>query len=207
MRNNNEWQLLINRLGIMCIVILILAFIFEINDVHATEEQVVEYNQSKITKSINLVSDLLLEQLELLRTHLIVENNLIVEDNSISVTDYELEILHRITEAESQGEGVMGKMMVASVILNRVSSDDFKNDIESVVFREINGYYQFSPIMDGRYWSVEITDETILAVDSVLIGEFVYNEALFFNNKNLTNSWASNNREFLETWNNHTFYK
>ena len=84
------------------------------------------------------------------------------------VTKEEREILERIVEAEATGGTVAQKMNVASCILARVESDNWPNDIKSVVFDHYNGVWQFSPLGDGRYYTVPITDGTRHAVESVL---------------------------------------
>lgn len=72
----------------------------------------------------------------------------------------EYEILCRIVEAEATGGTIEQKRNVASCILARVGSSEFPNSIEEVVFQA----KQFSPISDGRYYTVEITDSTREAV-------------------------------------------
>lgn len=90
--------------------------------------------------------------------------------------DWELSILCQIVEAEVTGtfedvltyqEAYECKIRVAQVILNRVESPDFPNDIENVVFEK----YAFSPIVDGRYWEVPVTDITRRACEDALLRE------------------------------------
>lgn len=96
------------------------------------------------------------------------------------ITEEDKEILLRIVEAEATCEDVKGRMLVANVILNRVLCKGFPNSIKEVVFQENGGVYQFSPIKDGRYWKVNISDRTIEAVERVLVGEDESCGALFF---------------------------
>lgn len=90
--------------------------------------------------------------------------------------DWEFSIMCQIVEAEVTGtfEGVLSyqeayecKIRVAQVILNRIESPDFPNDIENVVFEK----YAFSPIVDGRYWEVSVTDITKKACEDALLRE------------------------------------
>lgn len=89
------------------------------------------------------------------------------EKNVYEISDNEREILYRITEAEVTGEGsesyLEAKKNVASCVLVRLENG-WANSIEGVVFQK----KQFSPISDGRYWEVEITQQTRDAVDWVL---------------------------------------
>lgn len=73
------------------------------------------------------------------------------------------EILCRIVEAEATGGTIEQKMNVASCVLARVASPDWPDTIEGVVFQP----KQFSPISDGRYYTVTITEETREAVELV----------------------------------------
>lgn len=99
----------------------------------------------------------------------------------ISLTNKEKDILLRIVEAEAGGEDLRGRMLVANVVLNRVNCEtEFPDNVEQVVFDCSNGVYQFSPILDGRYWEVEISEQTREAVSRVLAGEDSSQGALYF---------------------------
>lgn len=84
------------------------------------------------------------------------------------VTSEEREILERIVEAEATGGNIEQKMNVASCILARMESPKWANTIEGVVFEHYGNIWQFTPISDGRYYTVTITDSTRQAVDKVL---------------------------------------
>lgn len=78
----------------------------------------------------------------------------------------EFENFVRVVEAEVTGtdpapgvtleEAYDSKLRVAQVILNRVESDQFPNTVNDVIFQ----YGAFSPLLDGRYWEVEICTMT-----------------------------------------------
>ncbi|MBP5596062.1 MAG: cell wall hydrolase [Pseudobutyrivibrio sp.] len=80
------------------------------------------------------------------------------------VTDKARDILYRITEAEATGGNIEQKKNVASCVLARVKAPQWPNTIEGVVFQK----QQFTPIWDGRYYTVTITQSTREAVDWVL---------------------------------------
>ena len=92
----------------------------------------------------------------------------------LNITNNEKEILCRIVEAEVTGTGASFgtsdevvrtcKFRIARVIINRVLSPEFPNSVEGVVFQK----NQFSPLIDGRYYKVNITDLTREAVDMAL---------------------------------------
>ena len=84
----------------------------------------------------------------------------------VSTADYEA--LLRIVEAEAGCEDENGKLLVANVVLNRVKSDKFPDTIEEVILQQENGTTQFSPVANGKFYSVEISDETVDVVNRAL---------------------------------------
>ena len=80
------------------------------------------------------------------------------------ITRDEYDILVRIVEAEATGGNHEQKMNVASCVLARVEAPQWPDNIEDVVFQK----QQFTPIWDGRYFKVKITQSTKEAVDEVL---------------------------------------
>lgn len=131
---------------------------------------------------------------------------IMVTRDAAGASDYE--ILCRIVEAEVTGGDLESKMIVANVVLNRVGSTKFPNTIEGVVFESSGGKYQFSPIYDGRYYSVNISDTTKEAVDRVLAGEDNSEGALFFLNPNKGDAtWFNNNLTYLFDYGGHSYYK
>lgn len=98
----------------------------------------------------------------------------------IEITQKEYEDLLRIVEAEAGGEDLKGKMLVANVIINRVEDERFPDTVSEVIFQEEEGRKQFSPIADGRFYHVKISEETVEAVNLVLAGEDNSRGALYF---------------------------
>lgn len=126
------------------------------------------------------------------------------------ITEEDKEILLRIVEAEATCEDVKGRMLVANVILNRVLCKGFPGSIKEVVFQENGGVYQFSPIKDGRYWKVKISERTIEAVERVLAGEDESCGALFFAARRLADpnamSWFDTALQPLFRYGVHEFF-
>lgn len=77
----------------------------------------------------------------------------------------DLNIAYRIVEAEATGGTTQQKMNVMSCVLARVDSKGFPDSIEGVVFEK----GQFTPIIDKRYYSVTVTEDTKKAVNKILI--------------------------------------
>ncbi len=134
-----------------------------------------------------------------------------LEEKRISLSETDKNVLLRIVEAEATGEDIKGKMLVANVILNRVESDEFPDSVEAVVFQRKGSKYQFSPIRDGRYYEVSITDETREAVERVLNGEDESQGALYFMSRRQANSsnarWFDNNLTKVLTYGTHEFFR
>lgn len=126
----------------------------------------------------------------------------------LSQEDYEN--LLRIVEAEASGEDETGKLLVANVVLNRVESEDFPDTVTEVIFQQNNGVTQFSPVANGRFWTVEISEETISAVNRALEGEDVSQGALYFAARKHANQksmrWFDECLEYLFSHGGHEFF-
>jgi len=127
-------------------------------------------------------------------------------------TDKEIEMIERIVEAEATGGSLEDKMDIANVIYNRLSSDEFPDTVEEVIFQKSNGRYQFSPIADKRYYKVKITEETKLAVELAFTEPDTTNGALYFCNlKDVRNKgvkmWFNKLELVKSTDIGHNFYK
>ena len=140
----------------------------------------------------------------------ILSLNVITRKTRVPVTQSEYEDLLRIVEAEAGGEDKKGKMLVANVVLNRVESDDFPNSISEVIFQSDNGITQFSPISDGRFYQVTVSQETIEAVNQVLMGEDNSQGALYFAARKSANQenmrWFDKNLTRLVAYGGHEFF-
>lgn len=110
----------------------------------------------------------------------VVDYEVLEREDIYNLSDKDYEILLKIVQAEAGNEDEKGKMLVAGVVLNRVNSGRFPNTVEEVVFQHKNGKYQFSPVANGSYYSVKVSDETKEAVGRVLKGEDITQGALYF---------------------------
>lgn len=96
------------------------------------------------------------------------------------MSDKDYENLLAIVEAEAGGEDLDGKIMVTNVILNRVSSDQFPDNVTSVIWDRTGGSPQFSPTEDGRIYTVTVSDDTREAVNRAIDGDDLSQGALYF---------------------------
>lgn len=88
-----------------------------------------------------------------------------------TVTRYRVEldgasrrVLERIVEAEAGDQDIRGRQMVANVIINRMKSEQFPDTVKGVVF----AHRQFSPVSNGSYYRVKVSDITRRSVERAL---------------------------------------
>ncbi|MDI3481984.1 MAG: N-acetylmuramoyl-L-alanine amidase [Tepidanaerobacteraceae bacterium] len=100
-------------------------------------------------------------------------------------------ILAKLICAEAEGEPYEGKVAVGAVVVNRVKSPNFPNAIKEVVYQiDELGFYQFSPVEEGRMDYITPSMDSLNAADDALAGKDPTGGALyFFNPDKITNSW------------------
>lgn len=150
------------------------------------------YNVQEITKNREAVQEAYVSNETVTRKSVfgILENsasrqrvvNVSVMERSyvLDITNEDYENMLRIVEAEAGGEDRKGKILVANVIINRVMDEQFPDTVTDVIFQQEDGVCQFSPIRDGRFYSVKVSQDTIDAVDAALYGEDCSSGALYF---------------------------
>lgn len=137
----------------------------------------------------------------------VIREKELVRQKLPGITQKDYEVLCRIVQAEAGGEDRLGKQMVADVIINRVESPRFPNSVEGVVFQGT----QFSPVYDGRYYTVSVTKETREAVNSALVGTDSTGGALYFVNADKADpgnlAWFENSLTLCIQHGGHSFYR
>lgn len=121
-------------------------------------------------------------------------------DSQLDLTDKEFNILCKITQAETDGT-IAQKMNIAQVVINRVKSEKFPNNVEDVVFAR----NQFQPTFDHRYYEVKVNAETVKAVTNVLNGRKIH-DSLFFQAYYSDSAWFRS-LDFTFQDGVHRFYK
>lgn len=141
----------------------------------------------------------------------VVNYSVVEQEEYRFLEEDELDVLQRIVEAEAGNEDEDGKLLVANVVLNRVDSDRFPETVTEVVFQQSKGVSQFSPVASGRIYSVEVSEETVAAVERALSGEDISQGALFFAARKYASSskmkWFDEKLTFLFRHGGHEFYK
>ena len=119
--------------------------------------------------------------------------------------DYQ--ILIRMVEAEATGGNLEQKKNVAQCIINRLKEPgNYPCTLHDIIFMHRGKVWQFSPLSDKRYYKVQITKETIQAVNEVLGNPHVHN-ATYFKTYDCESSFFRNNLELQFSDGIHEYYK
>lgn len=103
--------------------------------------------------------------------------NVYYAELGLNIKDNEIEMLERIAQAEAGGSGYDGMLAVVNVVLNRVKYSRFPNTVTEVVFAN----RQFTPVSDGRYYTVKVSETAKQVVADALNGARILDEdALYF---------------------------
>ncbi len=125
----------------------------------------------------------------------------------IPYSEEDYQVMLQIVQAEAGGCDSRGKILVANVIMNRVRSSEFPDDITSVVYEKS----QFSPVSNGSINRVQVTEDTIECVNRALDGEDYSQGALYFMNRSASYDgnvrWFDGSLSFLFSHGGHEFFK
>lgn len=111
-------------------------------------------------------------------------------------------LLAKIAMAEAENQDIEGKALVICVVLNRVWSDSFPDNIHDVIYQP----RQFSPVSNGRFDVVEPDEECWKALDMVMVDGWDGSQgALYFESKS-DSTWHRDNLKFLFQHGAHLFY-
>lgn len=126
---------------------------------------------------------------------------------SYRISAEERNLMARLVSAEAEGESYEGKLAVATVVINRVVSGTFPSSVTQVIMGKESGYYQFTPVIDGRINNAPSSD-AVKAVDKVLGGyrSFPAKVMWFLNPEKSKSFWIINNKTYFKTIGNHKFY-
>lgn len=103
-----------------------------------------------------------------------------VSGSAVSADSGDLAMLAALIECEAGGESYTGKVAVGAVVLNRVRSGSFPNDIAGVIYQS----GQFSPVSSGKFQSVlsrGARSDCYEAAAAALAGENPIGNCLYFN--------------------------
>jgi spore germination cell wall hydrolase CwlJ-like protein len=101
-------------------------------------------------------------------------------------SDSDLNLLAQLIESESGTQPFEGKLAVGTVVMNRVKSDEFPDNIREVIFQK----GQFSPVSNGKI-NNKPSAESLIAAKEIMKGIRVLdsNVLYFYNPKISTDKW------------------
>jgi spore germination cell wall hydrolase CwlJ-like protein len=111
-----------------------------------------------------------------------------VSNSVIPYTEADLDLLARLIHAEAQGQSFRAQVAVGAVVVNRVQSAAWPNTIKSVIYQVSNGYYQFSPVLNG-YINYPASATARQAALDALRGVDPTNGAIFYFDDSTKNTW------------------
>ncbi|WP_227937629.1 cell wall hydrolase [Alkalihalobacillus deserti] len=121
-------------------------------------------------------------------------------DHSLTISDKEKDLLAQLVHAEAKGEPYVGKVAVATVVLNRVEHEEFPDTIEEVIYQE----NAFEPVRNDSI-NKPADKDAYKAVTEALLDQGNEEEALFFYNpETATSDWIFT-REVIKIIGNHAF--
>lgn len=114
--------------------------------------------------------------------------------------------LSRIIRAEAQNEPLSCMIGVGNVVLNRVASDEYPDNVFDVIFDEKYGQ-QFEPVGNGTVYA-DPTEEAIIATYLVLEGYNTVGGSMYFLNPQLADdTWFRTDLQFCCTLGLMDFYQ
>ncbi len=123
--------------------------------------------------------------------------------SSTASRDDDFALLCRMISAEARGEPYTGQVAVGAVILNRVKHPSFPNSVAGVLFQP----GAFSPVADGQFYRVTITDSARKAAQDALNGWDPTGGAIYFYNPTKSTSQWIFSRPVMLTIGEHVFAK
>ena len=102
-----------------------------------------------------------------------------------SLNQSEMDILARVIYSEARGEPYVGQVAVGAVVMNRIQSDRFPDNIRDVVFQR----GAFTAVDDGQFWLKPDKTAYLAAQDAVRGWDPTYNSLFYFNPKTATSAW------------------
>ncbi|MED1205439.1 cell wall hydrolase [Heyndrickxia acidicola] len=137
-------------------------------------------------------------------SHVYPGKNIVIPNSPISSADKSL--MARLVHAEAGGEPYAGKVAVAAVVLNRMSSSQFPHSVPGVIFQNTDGHYAFQPVQNGRINQPADSDSKKAVNEALALMGKGNGSLYFFNPKTSTSSWIFS-RTVLKRIGNHVFAK
>lgn len=118
----------------------------------------------------------------------------------------DIELLARLVYAEARGESYIGQVAVAATVLNRLKDPSFPKSIQEIIYQIVDGYYQFSPVLDGQINMAPDETARKAAADAISGYDPTGGATTFFNPGKTGDQWVRS-RAYFTTIGNHVFAK
>jgi N-acetylmuramoyl-L-alanine amidase len=138
-------------------------------------------------------------------SHMIYPGQKLFIPNAV-ISSADKDLMAKLVSAEAKGEPYAGKVAVATVILNRLSSPDFPNSIHEIVYQVEGGHYAFTPVQNGTI-NKSADAASKKAVNEALGFWGQGNGSLYFYNPKISTSKWIFSREVTVKIGNHVFAK
>ena len=117
-----------------------------------------------------------------------------------SLNKSEMDVLARLIHSEARGEPYKGQVAVGAVVMNRIQSNLFPNNIREVVFQP----GAFTAVDDGQFWLNPDSTSYLAALDAVRGWDPTHGSLYYFNPQTATSKWIWSRPQKL-TIGNHIF--
>lgn len=97
----------------------------------------------------------------------------------------EMDIMARVIFSEARGESYTGQVAVGAVVMNRIQSGEFPDNIHDVVFQA----GAFTSVDDGQYWLTPDRSAYLAALDAVRGWDPSNGSLFYFNPLTATSKW------------------
>ncbi|MEW5785848.1 MAG: LysM peptidoglycan-binding domain-containing protein [Bacillota bacterium] len=123
-----------------------------------------------------------------------------------SLSNADMDLFARLVHSESAGEPYLGQVAVAASVLNRVKDSRYPGSVRAVILQVANGYYQYSPVLDGRI-NLPASETAYRAVQDALNGSDPSLGATgFYNPRKTSNLWVRS-QPVTTVIGNHVFFR
>ena len=145
----------------------------------------------------------ILTQEDLSQLYTLKTDGRLINTQIIQLTYDEAQMLMKVSRAEG-GPTLLGQLWTMRVIINRVQSNDFPDNVIDVVTEE----GEFEVVWTGKYKDAEINVNTHIALAMIEGGWNKTQGALYFEaNSNTENSWHAKNLTFIKEVEGNRYYK
>lgn len=135
-----------------------------------------------------------------LRSFKMKEKEAFSENNDFLLSKKEKNLLARLVHAEAKGEPYVGKVAVATVVLNRVEHKEFPDTVKEVIYEK----NAFEPVSNGSI-NEPADKESVKAVQDAIQNKGNNDELLYFYNPDTATSDWILTRKVVKTIGNHSF--